>query len=572
MISKRVKRIKQSSSFKRLGYYILDAKTCSAAILFTPPEEYILNPQELEAKVLMYRMTNCVAYEPEMAMQEIMLTQAQNTRSQADKTYHLIISFPRGEIPSREQLEDIEDAMCKALGFAEHQRLSAVHDDTDNLHLHVAINKVHPKTLKVLEPYRDYVIRDRVCQELEAKHGLRVDNRRGKGQTKLILPALAQSSSNEQAELQQWVQERLADKVKDLLAGEPSWERLHALFGQYGLLLKPRGAGLALTVAGSKLCLKASALNPGLSLKRLTHRLGVYQPPQQDYCMQSENRGERFLAQEEKVQNPVPTLRQQYQETKAQAVQAREQAFDALKARHEDYGQKLRAYYVDRRTSLKRNRKLSPKSKRQLSQLLYAEMRVDLEKRKAIEKLQKGQLREQYPMPTWDQWLMSQVDQGNLQALALLRKQQRIRRSLAQDLLTLDDMSAARDHIIPYLKPQTNRQGDITYRLKDGGVVKDIAGAILVPQHTEASALLALSLAQERFQGQPLKVEGTVEFKVDIAEQAGRLGIKLQFKEAELEKIRQNNLKNKQPAQEQPLSPEQLQQEKAKRYEPGRER
>jgi hypothetical protein len=141
MISKCVKRNKQSSSFKRLGYYILAAKTGSAVILRTPPEEYVVSPQDMDAKVLMYRMTNCAAYEPEIAIQEIMATQAQNTRSQGDKTYHLIISFPRGEIPNREQLEDIEDELCKALGFSEHQRLSAVHDDTDNLHLHVAIDR-----------------------------------------------------------------------------------------------------------------------------------------------------------------------------------------------------------------------------------------------------------------------------------------------------------------------------------------------------------------------------------------------------------------------------------------------
>ncbi len=57
-----------------------------------------------------------------------------------------MVSFREGERPTREQLADIEDRLCGALGFAEHQRVSAVHQNTDNWHMHIAINKVHPRT------------------------------------------------------------------------------------------------------------------------------------------------------------------------------------------------------------------------------------------------------------------------------------------------------------------------------------------------------------------------------------------------------------------------------------------
>jgi len=43
-----------------------------------------------------------------------------------------------------------------ALGFGEHQRVSAVHQNTDHWHLHVAINKVHPTTLRNVTPIRDH--------------------------------------------------------------------------------------------------------------------------------------------------------------------------------------------------------------------------------------------------------------------------------------------------------------------------------------------------------------------------------------------------------------------------------
>ena len=58
--------------------------------------------------------------------------------------------------PHRMRLQKIEAQFCEALGFGEHQRVSAVHTDTDNLHIHVAINKIHPKNLTIHNPYCDY--------------------------------------------------------------------------------------------------------------------------------------------------------------------------------------------------------------------------------------------------------------------------------------------------------------------------------------------------------------------------------------------------------------------------------
>lgn len=79
-------------------------------------------------------------------MKDILVTQEQNTRSKSDKSYHLVVSCPEGERPTRNQIEDIEDWLCEAMGYCEHQRMSAVHQNTDNWHLHIAVNKVDPRT------------------------------------------------------------------------------------------------------------------------------------------------------------------------------------------------------------------------------------------------------------------------------------------------------------------------------------------------------------------------------------------------------------------------------------------
>ena len=65
-----------------------------------------------------------------------------NTRARGDKTYHLVVSFPPGERPSPDQLHVIEGELIGAIGLGEHQRMSAVHTDTEHLRIHIALNKV----------------------------------------------------------------------------------------------------------------------------------------------------------------------------------------------------------------------------------------------------------------------------------------------------------------------------------------------------------------------------------------------------------------------------------------------
>ncbi len=117
---------------------------------------YILDADHEGEKVAWARVTNCASTDPGWAVKEIIATQARNTRSHKGKDYHLVVSFPEGERPTRGQVEDIEDRLCEAIGLAQHQRVSAVHQNTDNWHLHVAISTVDPATFRNVAPFRDH--------------------------------------------------------------------------------------------------------------------------------------------------------------------------------------------------------------------------------------------------------------------------------------------------------------------------------------------------------------------------------------------------------------------------------
>ena len=119
---------------------------------------YLLDPQgEKKTRVGEVSISNCVSTDTTWAVREIAATQWLNTRAQSPRTYHLIISLRDGANPDAQTLRMIEERFCNALGYAEHQRVSVVHHDTDNVHIHVAINKIHPRTLTLHHPIRDFI-------------------------------------------------------------------------------------------------------------------------------------------------------------------------------------------------------------------------------------------------------------------------------------------------------------------------------------------------------------------------------------------------------------------------------
>ena len=142
---------------------------------------YLVNDQGKHTRVGEVSISNCVSTELSWAVREIAATQQLNTRAKSDRTYHLLISLRSGEDPGAQTLKAIEDRFCAELGYAEHQRISVVHRDTENLHIHVAINKIHPESLTLHDPKADYWVRSKLCTVLEHELGPIARSTRAKG-------------------------------------------------------------------------------------------------------------------------------------------------------------------------------------------------------------------------------------------------------------------------------------------------------------------------------------------------------------------------------------------------------
>lgn len=63
-----------------------------------------------------------------------------------DPIEHIVLSWQEGEEPTPEQMEEALDTLLEVMGTARHQAYAVVHGDTDNRHMHIAVNRVDPAT------------------------------------------------------------------------------------------------------------------------------------------------------------------------------------------------------------------------------------------------------------------------------------------------------------------------------------------------------------------------------------------------------------------------------------------
>ena len=496
---------------------------------------YILDTQHDGEKVAWARATNCGNDDPGWAAKAILSTQERNTRSKSDKSYHLVVSFPEGERPTREQVEDIEDQLCEAIGFGEHQRVSAVHQNTDNWHLHVAVNKVHPTTFRNVTPHRDHYRLQEACAELEIRHGLTqephtVDAEQGRERKARGKAADFEARHGGQSFLT-WAQEHAGAALVAARDAGGGWQAVHQAAATYGLTVKLRGAGLVVGHQGdSRLHAKASDVDRGLALKAMTAQLGPFEPPGQ------EAKAGQPRATYQKPQRGGD-LYEAFQRERQAAVQARDAAAAKLTTAHRDYARELADWYKQR-VRHEREQKIRGPLRRDGFRHIAEQREQDRTARLARERDERYRVRAEHVVPNWQGWLETQAAEGNEAALASLRSRQRRTQQLADKVLTAADANEARHIVHQHMRPAVRRDGRVIYRTEDGGLVSDEASQVRVPQTTTAAAFLALSLASDRFGHRPLVVNGSDEFRNQVARVAGIEGVGVTFADPVLERQR----------------------------------
>ena len=202
---------------------------------------YITDAQSKDHRLGHVQVTNCDAYSVRDTITEVLATQYANTRAESDKTYHLIVSFRAGEQPSADTLKAIEERICAGLGYGEHQRVSAVHNDTDNLHVHIAINKIHPTRHTIHEPYYPHRTLAELCEVLERDYNLERDNHIPNQRWAAARAADMERHAGVES-LVGWIKRECLEEIR----GATSWAELHQVMRDNGLELRARGNGLVI--------------------------------------------------------------------------------------------------------------------------------------------------------------------------------------------------------------------------------------------------------------------------------------------------------------------------------------
>ncbi|MDD6177638.1 MAG: relaxase/mobilization nuclease domain-containing protein [Ruminobacter sp.] len=260
--------------------------------------DYLTNEKGLESRVGEIRCTNFTDNESlNLCVCEAMATAAQNKRvsETTDKTLHLIITFPAGERPDYEVLKQIEDIAVKELGMEEHQRISVVHRDTDNLHMHIAINKIHPKTKNCIDPYQSVNKCRKAAVICEEKFGLIKTNH---DFTQDEIDKITHNVQIFQGE------KSLIASLKEIsgkLSEAKNWNEFHKILkeNQYGV--KVRSNGLVFyNIEGTHV--KASTINRSFSKSKLEQKFGAFQ---ESSWFISEKHEKEALEKEEKENEEI---------------------------------------------------------------------------------------------------------------------------------------------------------------------------------------------------------------------------------------------------------------------------
>lgn len=240
---------------------------------------------------------------------------AEKNRRVKDPAYHFILSWPEHEVPNPDTIFDAATHAIAALGLAEHQYVIAVHGNTDNMHCHISVNRVHPQTFASRNIEWSEKTLHKAARESEIKHnwthdnGLWIVEQDGHGKKHVVInPDHANAFKNdgkhahrEQSteallptwhdpeSLEAWLKEKVSKALTRQLPKLDGWPALHAWLSTQGIALKDTGGGgmrleLVSTQTGEVLEIAASKGLRNLKRADLEKRWGAFQKPIEIPC------------------------------------------------------------------------------------------------------------------------------------------------------------------------------------------------------------------------------------------------------------------------------------------------
>ncbi len=525
---------------------------------------YMTNEHGKQERVGEIRITNCQSKEIEWALHEVQATQELNQRAQGDKTYHLLISFPAGEIPSEKALKDIEERVCSSIGFGEHQRISVVHYDTDNFHIHVGINKIHPTRYILHEPYLAYKKLGEIATLLEIEHGLQRVNH---------IPHKVGSENRADdmehhagiGSLLNWIKSECQEQLK----AANNWPHFHHVLEQHGLELHERGSGLVI-VDGSGVGVKASSVSRDFSKAKLEKQFGSFEknasglmkpksssikkpsiarvghkpPPRSQNRLNNLGQLQSIHLGQGPHYSPKPIhmkintveLYARYQAEQNNAKFNCASELSRARARKNQLIESAKRSGRLKRAAIKLVRGTNI-NKKVLYALASQAVKANVEQAKKKHLKEREAIYLKYQRCAWADWLKLKATEGDVDALNALRSRE-VRQNLKGNIFTGKRMQSS--EFKPAVKPDNiTKTGTIIYRA-GASAIRDDGELVKISRGSSKEGIrVALRMAMNRY-GDCITVNGSEAFKEQIVQVAAELKLNITFDNAKLELRRQH--------------------------------
>ena len=486
--------------------------------------DYIINPERENGKEkCIYSGAENFITDTHEAQKSEMIALSQEAVKSKDPIDHWVLSWKSNEHPTTDQAKQAVEMFIKHLGLNDHQYIWGLHDDTENLHVHIQVNRVHPDTLKVTKVNKGFDLNAaheaiaiiEHAQGWKKETNARFDIADNKPIARDQDPNKQKKPGSRQQDMEIQTGTKSAERIAIELAAPiiqkaASWQDLHQQLAAHGMRYEQKGSGALLFVGD--IAIKPSDIHRSASLPKLQSRLGLFEQASHDIVVAKRSAEPQPLKPHQKGWGEYIAIKKAHDQSKLAMDKQQTTEKSQLAA-------KLKAERADLNSVSWKGKGEFLNEARSVLASKQAEENLELEERHRAQ-------RQQYTaLPQYKEWLTQPAMVGTL----ILDERSVVSQLKAPALSTI-------------LKSLTlqKKNGHVTYRSKGAALFVDEGRRLqMVDEHSEIAIAAALAVAKQKF-GYTLTLTGPAEFQRRTVEVAVKNNLGIKFADPGLENYRQS--------------------------------
>ncbi len=518
-----------------------------------------------------------------------------NGRFKGNPVYHYSLSWKEDEHPTAKQIHDAVEHTLMKLGMEECQATYAIHRDTDNHHVHVLVNRVHPtKSIIVGPPQKDFLILDKAMREIELTQGWKHDAGPHVVQYNGNAPTITRMTKTERAaqgisildpnkmrasqqairseknsgapSFQAWLNKEVSAEVLKLLKqNKPNWRDLHLFMLKRGCSIEAKGSGLIIKTEldGRTLTAKASQMHHDLGKNQIEKKLGKFEAV--DWKIVADKKqtyGYAVQQYQSDIKHDCPgltgnddpkriqkrteravereALYLKYKHHQTDYKEERREQKSEMRLKHAEERQELYSSFKAQKTAFIASQKMNGITGQAAHSLWTREKMVQVDALKEQHKQERQSFSVNQPAgAVWRTWLEREAQKGNEAAKSALRGiRYREGQGKEQNSISgeeVEPLKPAKTNGISSLTSEFNQNKQtVIYRDERGDKrITDEGQRLIVHDKSEGTLETALELAQQKY-GRDVYLTGTAEFREAAARECARQNIWVEDKDLQV--------------------------------------